>query len=113
LKTVAIKPEYQAELKYLLGDVFHLQRLKMPQREIANAMRRLAKRHLQMYPELLGKRVAFAEDCTTMDVFDSVAEWAECIKNQTAETHEAPYIAFAADADCKGYDIMGPGDKNG
>jgi hypothetical protein len=95
----------------MIGDVYHLQRLGAHRREVANAMRRLAKRHLELYPELLGKRVAFAEDCKTMDVFDSPAEWAEVIKKQTAELKEAPYIAFAADADCKGYDVMGPGQE--
>lgn len=109
MKTLPVKPEHRAELSYLLGDVFHLQRLEAHQREIAGAMRRLAKRHLELYPELLGKRVAFAEDCETMDVFDSVEEWAEAIKNQAGETKEAPYIAFAGDEQCKTYDVMGPG----
>jgi hypothetical protein len=112
LKTVPVKPEHRPELRYLLGDVFHLQRLNMPQREIANAMRRLAKRQLEMYPEFLGKRVAFSEDCETMDVFDSVAEWAEAIEKQRGETKEAPYVAFAADENCTGYDVMGPGKEN-
>lgn len=109
MKTVPVKPEHRAELRYLLGDVFHLQRLNFSQREVANAMRRLARRQLEMYPEFMGKRVAFAEDCETMDVFDSVEEWAEAIENYKGKTKDAPYIAFAADADCKGYDVMGPG----
>lgn len=111
MKTVPVKPEHRAELRYLLGDVFHLQRLNMSQREVADAMRRLAKRQLELYPEFLGKRVAFAEDCETMDVFDSVEEWAEAIEKQRGETKEAPYIAFASDVKCTGYDVMGPGKK--
>lgn len=110
MQTLPIKPEHQAELRYLLGDVYHLQRLAAaPPREVANAMRRLAKRHLEMYPELLDKRVAFAEDCATMDVFDSPEEWAEAIKKQATELKEAPFVAIASDAERKGYDVMGPG----
>ena len=109
MKTLPIKPEHQAELMYLLGDVFHLQRLNAAQREIAEAMRRLAKRHLELYPELLGARIAFSDDCTTMDVYDSREEWADAITRQAKENKEAPYVAFAGDEQCKTYDVMGRG----
>lgn len=109
MRTLPIKPEHQGELRYLLGDVFQLQRLNAPYHEVANAMRRLAKRHLELYPELKDKRISFSQDCTTMDVFDSSAEWLEAIKDQARREKESPYIAFAADPECKGYDILGPG----
>lgn len=111
MRTLPIKPEHRAELNFLLGEVFHLQRMKADKKKIANAMRKLAKRHLALYPELFEKRIAFGDKMETMDVYDSAEEWVEAIKAQTLKEKEAPYIAFAADDQAKTYDVMGPGEK--
>lgn len=112
MKTLPVKPEHQAEIRYLLGDVFHLQRLSAPKREIAGAMRRLAKRHLELYPEFMGKRVSFEEDEKTkvlsQIVYDSPEEWMQAMKDHIQETKKPPYVAFAADEKAKTYDVMGP-----
>lgn len=111
MRTLPIKPEHRAELNFLLGEVFHLQRMKAERKKIADAMRKLSKRHLALYPELLGKRIAFGDNMETMDVYDSAEEWFQAIKDQAEKEKEAPYVAFAADEEAKTYDVMGPGEE--
>lgn len=112
MRTLPVKPEHQAELRYLLGEIEHLQKMKAPQKDFARAMRRMARRHLELYPELMGERVSFEEDEKTKEltqiVYDSPEEWLQAMKDMATETKKAPYVAIAADPDAKTYDVMGP-----
>jgi hypothetical protein len=105
MRTIPILPEHRAELRFLLGDVYHLQRLQAHPREISKAMRRLGDRHLALYPQLTGKQVALSEDMETQDVYDSAEEWAQAIAAQAARERETPYVAFTG---IPGRPVMGP-----
>lgn len=112
MRTLPVKPEHQAELRYLIGEIDHLEKMKAPQSEFAAAMRRMAKRHLELYPELRGARVSFQEEETTKElqqvVYDNRDEWLQAMKAMVEETKKAPYVAFAADPNIKTFDVMGP-----
>lgn len=105
MKTIPIKPEHRSELRLLLGKVFYLESVKADTALIAEATRNFGRRHLQLYPELDGKRCAFNESLTAQDVYDSPEEWQEAIIAQAKAKDKMPYVGFIGSP---GAPVIGP-----
>lgn len=102
-----IKPEHRAELKYLKDEMDHLNRIGSRDKTQA-AINKIAKRSLELYPELKGKRSLFEENCLHLMVYETREEWLVAIFGSVKATGEAPWVATPRNAELDDYDFLGP-----
>jgi hypothetical protein len=109
MKTLPVKEQHQAELKYLMGEISFLQRMGADTLKIADAVRAFSYRHRELYPELDGAQVALSLDCKTQDVFESEAEFKKAILAQAKAQKECPYVSSRGKSG--DYNVLGPKKK--
>lgn len=109
MKKVPVKPEHAAEFRYLLNEAEHRHKMGASHADQAEAIRLLARRQAQLYPECHGRETGFEEEGGQLliNIYDSKEEWQAAILESARENKKAPYVGFAGNP---GFPVMG-GDK--
>lgn len=110
MRKIEVRQAHRAELEYLMEEAFHLRKMGASREAQANAVRKLARRQAELYPEVRTEGVGcgFEEEDGKLFIviYHNKTEYHEAILTTTKESkpENRPYVGLAGDP---GFPVIG------